>query len=597
MVESDIATLQALMAQGALSSQALVLACLRRIAAYDQQGPALNAIAALHPDALRQARALDAERAAGRLRGPLHGIPLLVKDNYHVAGLPTTAGTLALADWRPDREAGAVRRLRAAGAVILGKATLHELACGITNISSLTGQTCNPYAPGRAPGGSSGGTAAAVAASFAAAGLGSDTSGSIRVPAAANNLVGLRPTRGLASRAGMVPLSGTQDTAGPLARSVADLALVLDAIAGADADDPGTARAARHVPPSYRAALRPGGLAGLRIGILDVLFGSQPGEEDVSAVAYDALAAMEQLGARPAGVDIPMLASLLPASSLTPFEFRQALAGHLAAQGNAPVSGLADILRQGLHHERLDAVLRQREGLRDEDGSGREAVLRVRRRLRRAVLACMKRHNVDVLAYPALRCRPASIGDAQAGANSQLAAATGMPALSLPAGFTRDGLPVGLELLGRDYAEQQLLDCAWHWEQAMRPRRAPFTTPPLQHGRAPAPRRGTLRLQTVGQGGARVRYEIDLPGAALRFDAQAGVMAGDAVIVLALHAPPSGHDARGPVIAHLLRGQDRAQGALALRADLVQALRGPGLVVRLYTRRFPLGAAQGTLAL
>src|SRR5690606_20111651 len=203
VVESDIATLQALMARGVLNSQALVRACLRRVAAYDQQGPALNAIAALHPDALRQARELDAERAAGRLRGPLHGIPLLVKDNFHVAGLPTSAGTLALADWGPGPEAGVVRRLRAAGAVILGKTTLHELACGIINISSLTGQTRNPYAPGRAPGGSSGGTAAAVAGSFAAAGLGSDTSGSIRVPAAANNLVGLRPTRGLASRAGI----------------------------------------------------------------------------------------------------------------------------------------------------------------------------------------------------------------------------------------------------------------------------------------------------------------------------------------------------------------------------------------------------------
>ena len=597
VVESDIATLQALMTRGVLNSQALVRAYLRRVAAYDQLGPALNAIAALHPAALQQARELDAERAAGRLRGPLHGIPLLVKDNFHVAGLPTSAGTLALATWGPGPEAGVVRRLRAAGAVILGKTTLHELACGIINISSLTGQTRNPYAPGRAPGGSSGGTAAAVAGSFAAAGLGSDTSGSIRVPAAANNLVGLRPTRGLASRAGIVPLSETQDTPGPLARSVPDLALLLDAIVGVDADDPATARAARRLPRSFHDALRPDGLAGLRIGVLDALFGTLPGEEDVSRVAYEALAAMERLGASLAGVDISMLAALLPGSSLTPFEFRQAFASHLAAQGGAPVGGLADILRQGLHHEQLDAVLRQREALRDNDGSGRAAVLRVRNRLRRAVLACMKRHGVDVLAYPALRCRPASIGDAQAGANSQLAAATGMPALSLPAGFTRDGLPVGLELLARDHAEQQLLDCARHWELAMQPRRAPFTTPPLRRGRAPAAHRGTLRLQAAGQGSARVRYEIDLPGAVLRFDAAADVQADDAVIALALHAPPSSQAVRGPIVAHLLRGQCRARGTLPLRADLVQALQGPGLELRLYTRRFPLGAAQAALTL
>ncbi|MBV7484736.1 amidase [Bordetella sp. BOR01] len=596
-VESDIAALQAWMAQGILTSQALVLAYLRRIAAYDRQGPGLNAIAALHPDALAQARMRDDERARGQVRGPLHGIPLLVKDNYDVAGLPTTAGTLALADWRPDRDASAVRRLREAGAIILGKTTLHELACGITNISSLTGQTRNPYAPERVPGGSSGGTAAAVAASFAAAGLGSDTSGSIRVPAAVNNLVGLRLTRGLASRAGIVPLSATQDTAGPLARSVADLALVLDVIVGTDAGDPTTARASRHVPPSYRDALRPGALAGLRIGVVRSLFGTLPDEADVSAVAHAALAAMESLGAHLVDVAIPRLESLLAGSSLTPFEFRQALADYLAAQGHAPVGGLADILAQGLHHEQLDAVLRQRDGLRDPDGSCHQAALRARRGLRRAVLAGMKRHDADMLAYPVLRRRPAMAGQPQAGANSQLAAATGMPALSLPAGFTRDGLPVGLELLGRDYTEQHLLDCAWHWEQAMQPRRAPFTTPPLRQGRSPCPRRGTLRLQTAGQGGARVRYEVDLPGAVLRYDAQAEVAPDDAVVALALHAPAPADAARGPVIAHLLRGAARAQGGLALRGDMVQALQGQGLVVRLYTRRFPLGAAQGTLAL
>ncbi|HYG44279.1 MAG TPA: amidase family protein, partial [Bordetella sp.] len=557
-VESDIAALQALMAQGVLTSQALVLAYLRRIAAYDRQGPGLNAIAALHPEALAQARMRDGERARGQVRGPLHGVALLVKDNFDVAGLPTTAGTLALASWQPGGDASAVRRLREAGAIILGKTTLHELACGITNISSLSGQTRNPYAPERVPGGSSGGTAAAVAASFAVAGLGSDTSGSIRVPAAVNNLVGLRLTRGLASRTGIVPLSVTQDTAGPLARSVADLALVLDVIVGPDASDPATTRAARHVPASYRDALRPNALAGARIGLVRSLFGSQPDESEVSAVAYAALAAMQGLGAELTDVAIPRLDPLLGDSSLTPFEFRQALADYLAAQGQAPVSGLADILAQGLHHEQLDAVLRQRDGMRDPDGSRQQAALRARRLLRRAVLAGMKRHGVDMLAYPVLRCRPAMAGQAQAGANSQLAAATGMPALSLPAGFTGDGLPVGLELLGRDYAEQRLLDCAWHWEQAMRPRCAPFTTPPLQHGRPPCPRRGTLRLQTAGQGGARVRYEIDLPAAVLRYDAQAEVAPDDAVIALAVHAPAPADAVRGPVIAHLLRGVGRA---------------------------------------
>lgn len=597
VVDADIMTLQRLMEQKALSSQALVRAYLRRIAAYDQQAPELNAIAALHPDALHQARMLDDERTRGRVRGPLHGIPLLVKDNYQVEGLPTTAGTMALATWQPSPEATTVQRLRAAGAVILGKTTLHELASGITNISSLTGQTRNPYAPCRVPGGSSGGTAAAVAASFAAAGLGSDTSGSIRIPAAVNNLVGLRMTPGLVSRSGIVPLSKTQDVAGPLARSVEDLALVLDAIAGPDHQDRSTATASRHVPPSYWRALQPGALKGLRIGIVHALFGAQADEEEISSIVYSALACMEELGAHATSVKLPRLAMTLRECSLIPFEFRQALADYLAARGNAPIQGLADILHQGLHHEQLDKVLRLRENQRDEHGDGRAIALHARQRLRRAMHACMNRHHVDVLVYPVSRGRPVIAGEPPSTSNSQLSAASGMPALSLPIGFTRDGLPVGLELLGRDHTEQQLLNYAWHWERTMQPRRIPFTTPPLRQGRTPPVWRDTLRLHTEAQGYAEVHYEVDLPAAALRFEARAEVKADDTIVALALHAPPSEYAIRGPVIAHLLRGQTRASGTLALRADLVSALKESGLIARLYTRRFPLGSAEGVLTL
>ncbi len=240
--ELGILALQAAQTDGTVTARGLVQSYLARIAAYDQAGPALNAIVLLNPLALDEADALDRERAARGPRGPLHGIPILVKDNYDTATMPTSGGALGLARLQPAADAFQVQKLRAAGAVILGKTTMHELAAGITTISSLTGQTRNPYDLQRVPGGSSGGTGAAVAASFAAAGMGSDTCGSIRIPAANQNLVGLRATRGLSSRTGVMPLSDTQDVAGPLARSVTDLALVLDATVGPDPADAGDGR-------------------------------------------------------------------------------------------------------------------------------------------------------------------------------------------------------------------------------------------------------------------------------------------------------------------------------------------------------------------
>ncbi len=246
--EQSILDLQAAQTAGRVASKGLVESYLARIAAYDQAGPALNAIVLLNPRARDEAEALDRERAAKGPRGPLHGIPVLIKDNYDTADMPTTAGTLGLATLRPAADAFQVKRLRDAGAVILGKTTMHELAAGITTISSLTGQTRNPYDLARVPGGSSGGTGAAIGASLAAAGMGSDTCGSIRIPAANQNLVGLRATRGLSSRTGVIPLSSTQDVAGPLARTVTDLAIMLDATVGADPQDAVTADAARAHP-------------------------------------------------------------------------------------------------------------------------------------------------------------------------------------------------------------------------------------------------------------------------------------------------------------------------------------------------------------
>ncbi|CAJ48604.1 amidase [Bordetella avium] len=579
--EADIATLQARMADGSATAESLLLACLARIRAYDQDGPKLNSVVCLAPGALEEARALDQERARHGPRGPLHGIPLLVKDNYDSADMPTSAGALALATHQPTQDAWALGRLREAGAVIVGKTTLHELAAGITNTSSLTGSTRNPYDPRRVPGGSSGGTAAAIAASFATAGLGSDTSGSLRIPAAVNNLVSLRATPGLIGRSGIVPLSPTQDCAGPLARSVHDLALLLDALAGADPQDP----ASRMGGGGFHARLNPEGLKGLRIGVIGELFGSDADEEEISRRCREALDAMRDLGADVVEIQIPQLTERLRASSLTPLEFRTALAAYLARHPQTPIHSLGGILKRGLHHQALDAVLRLRNATEDSNGSRLAATLLLRQALRDSVQQAM--HGLDVLAYPSLRRRPAMIGEPQGGANAQLSPGIGFPALCLPAGFTSDALPLGLELLGRPGSDQALLDAALHWERASQPRRAPFTTPQLL--RLPASRRRTLHHAPADPADIAVtlHYEADLPRAELRFQAQAEGRDSDALIALTLHSP------LGPVIAPLLRASLSAEGVLPLQGDWAQALLGPGLIVRLYTQRHPLGVDCG----
>ena len=254
--ERSIADLQTALSTGVVTSRQLVEAYFARIEAYDRSGPELRAFISVNPGALDTADALDRERQDGRVRGPLHGIPVAIKDNFDTADMPTTGSSIALATHQPARDAFQVEKLRAAGAIVIGKTNLHELAAGILTVSSLGGYTRNPYDPSRNPGGSSGGTGAAVAASFAAAGLGSDTCGSIRIPAAFNNLVGLKPTMGLSSRAGVIPLSLSQDVAGPLARSVDDLAIMLDATVGPDARDPATGAGRGRTPAAVNPAAK-----------------------------------------------------------------------------------------------------------------------------------------------------------------------------------------------------------------------------------------------------------------------------------------------------------------------------------------------------
>lgn len=589
--EQSILDLQAAQTAGKVTSRRLVESYLARIQAYDQAGPRLNALVLINPRAREDADALDRERAEKGPRGPLHGIPVLIKDNYDTADMPTSGGSLALATLQPAADAFQVRKLREAGAVILGKTTMHELASGITTISSLTNQTRNPYDLYRSPGGSSGGTGAAIGASFAAAGMGSDTCGSIRIPAANQNLVGVRGTHGLSSRTGVMPLSSTQDIAGPLARTVTDLAIMLDATVGADPADAITRDSAGHIPKSYRDALVDGGLKGARIGALRSLWGTAGEDGEVTGIMNKALDGMKAQGADVVDIAVPGLDDLLRDSSVIADEFKFDLMAYLAKHPTAPVKSLGEVIERGLHHEALDANFKLRNTPEKRETEHYRQAMVKRRAARAAVLATLEEQRIDVLAYPTLRRKPAAIGDPQIGSNCQLSATTGLPAITMPGGFTTDGLPIGLELLGGAWTEATLLKYAYAWEQATRPRRAPFSTPPLVKGVAPAAVAADMTI-----GAATVKLNFDRTTGALRYDVTTAGMATDRVVGLTIQRGDG--DKPGPIVAHLLTpSQITGSGTLILRGRNREDLAAGRLYLELYTRQQPLGVGRQKLEL
>ena len=594
VAEASIPQLQAALASGALTSRQLVLAYLARIAAYDQIGPSLNSIVTLNPAALAQADALDKERASKGPRGPLHGIPVLVKDNFDTQDMPTSGGALALATLQPSQDAHQVDKLRSAGAIILGKTAMHELAAGTTTISSLTGQSRNPYDLLRSPGGSSGGTGAAIAASFAAAGMGSDTCGSIRIPAAYQNLFGLRTTRGLASRTGVIPLSDTQDVAGPLARSVADLAIMLDATVGSDKRDAITAGADAHVPKSYADALQPGSLKGARIGVLRSLFTIVPDDGDGKLVYDQAITAMRNAGAEVIEVAIPGLDEMLTESGST-YEFVEDLRRYLAAHPGAPVASLEEIVKAGLHHDQLDKRLRDPLAGPDRSSPGYQVLLAKRTVARAATDALLAKERLDALLYPTALGRPPVIGAENIYSNCRLSVVTGLPALAIPAGFTPRGLPVGLELLGAAFAEPRLLALGHGWEQLAKPRQPPFSTPPLVAGKAPGPQQTVVNLAGGGTAKATIRFSYDPTTARMHADVTANGSGRDAPISIALHRSHEGGP--GPILVPImLRGQKRVSADLVLDALARADLAAGRLAAVLYTAAAPLGTGRTALA-
>lgn len=579
--EATVAALQRAMAEGRTTSVALVDAYLARIAAYDQQGPRLNAMIRLNPGARAEARRLDAERRAGRVRGPLHGIPIILKDNFDTHDLPTSGGSLALANHRTAGDAFVVRRLRDAGAVVLGKSNMHELAAGITTISSLGGQTCNPYDPRRTPGGSSGGTGAAIAASFAAVGWGSDTCGSIRIPAAFGSLVGLRPTHGLVSRTGVMPLSHTQDIAGPIARTVGDLAVALDATVGPDPADTSTRVLAGRPLPRFVDALSARALRGARIGILANYFTDADGE--ILDTVRAAIRAMHAAGADTVSVTIAGFDSLLAGTSVINFEHKFDLLDYLARAPAGPVASLADLVATGLEHDALEARFRLADTAGTRDSPAYRRALARQAAARARITALLDSLRLDALVYPTMRRKPALVGEPQLGGTCGLSAQTGLPALTIPAGFTAEGLPVGVELLGGPFTDVRLVSLGHAFEQLGPRRRAPFSTPALVDGRAPA----ATAFSAVARGDAataRARFVYEPLRSTLRFEVGvAGGAAGHVEAVVLRRRDANG----GLRVAHRLSGPGTttASGSLTLTAvdrtallqgELVFSLVGPG---------------------
>jgi amidase len=486
--EVSVADLQKQMTHGERSCEQIVAAYLGRIDALDRRGPTLASVIETNPEAIEAARALDAERRSKGPRGPLHGIPVLVKDNVDTADkMTTTAGSLALEGSVPARDAHVAARLREAGAVILGKANMSEWANfrssrSVSGWSARGGQCRNPYALDRNPCGSSSGSGVAVAANLAPLAVGTETDGSIVCPATNCGIVGIKPTVGLVSRAGIIPISHTQDTAGPMARSVADAAALLTALAGEDGRDPATANG-RGKAKDYTRSLDPTGLRGARIGVARNMAGFHP---DTDRLFDAAIADMKRLGAEivdPA--DVPGVQELGdPEFEVLLYEFKAGLEAYLAGLGKgARVKTIAELIAFNEANRAREMPWFGQEILIKARDKGplttpayREALDKCARLARAEGLdGVFESHRLDALVAPtgapAWVIDPVS-GDHFVGGNSTPAAVAGYPSLSVPMGFVF-GLPVGLTFIGRAWSEAQLVKLAYAYERETRHRKPP----------------------------------------------------------------------------------------------------------------------------
>lgn len=488
--EATIANVHDAMRAGRLTCVALVGQYLKRIAAYDKNGPAINSIVLINPDAEKQAAELDRRFAQSGLTGPLHCVPMIVKDNFETKGLQTTDGALAFAGYIPDQDAFLVKRVKEAGAIVLAKSNMAEWAFSPyeTVSSILPGYTRNPYALDRVTAGSSGGTAAAIAASFGLVGFGSDTGNSIRGPSSHQALVGIRSTMGLTSRAGVFPLSLLADIAGPIARTVEDATKVFQVVAGADPNDPVTSAATAHLPQDYTASFDRNGLHGAVIGVLRQAYERNSTDPEIVRIFMSAVEDLRRAGATivdPATVDLSAIAR--PRDLGPCMGFKYDLNRFLASRGDrVPVKTLAEIIRSGRFHPSVQGRLENAEKGPENgpDTPACQAGNAYRDKVRGAVVKTMDQLHLNAFVYPTWSNVPRLIGDLNtpAGDNSQFySPTTGFPAINVPMGFTRGGtLPAGMTIYGRAWSEPLLLKFAYAYEQATHHRHPPSTTPPLR---------------------------------------------------------------------------------------------------------------------
>ncbi len=494
--EATISGIHAAFKSGRLNCRDLVNAYLKRIEAYNKSGPSLNAMQTVNSRALVEADRLDAAYKASGPVGPLHCIPVALKDQVETSDMPTSYGSAVFKDFTPKQDATIVTKLKAAGAIIIAKSAMGEFASGY--LSSAAGAIRNAYDPKRHASGSSGGTGAAVTTNMATIGIGEDTGGSIRGPAAVSGLVGLRPTVPLVSRYGMMPARPSTDTLGPMARTVEDAAKLLDVIAGYDPHDPITSYAVGQVPPSYAAFLKKDGLKGMRIGIIrqpmDVKTDTNSADyKKVRQVVDKAIDDLKRLGAQVIEADnLPDLKAL--SSKLydaNEFETEAATNAYLARQGNAPVKTLREILLTGKVTPSRTKALLAGLGKTTED-PGYLQILLLREQTRQKFLTIMADQKLDAFVYATFDHQPVvipqnALSDANAndtgtlGNNRRLSPALGFPAITVPGGLTTDGIPVGIELLARPFSEGLLFQLAYAYEQGTHNRKPPPSTPPLNN--------------------------------------------------------------------------------------------------------------------
>lgn len=481
LIETSIGEIHDAMLAGVITSEDLVDAYLNRIRQYDQT-TLLNSIVVINPKARSEARDLDAEfKRTGKLR-PLHGIPIIVKDNYDTAGLQTTGGSLAMKGSVPPDDAFQVARLREAGAIVLAKSNMAEWAFSpYVTESSIAGVTRNPYDLDRVPAGSSGGTGASVAANFGVVGLGTDTGNSIRGPSSHNMLVGIRSTKGLTSIDGIIPLYARNDVGGPMARTVEDAVRILNVIAGFDPADPITARSEGHIPPSYLDFLDVNGLQGARIGVFRQYVDAPSADPAVRSVTERAIDELRSQGAEiidPVG--LPGYDSLT--ENLWCNTFQHDVNAYLTSLGDSsPHKNITSVYESGLYSpyikSRLERALEENRAPEDRDPICVDVFTTPANiAFREAVLEMMNAHELDAFVYPTWSNPPRHIGDMEtpAGDNSQyFSPHTGFPAITVPIGFSYDVLPVGLTFIGREYGEPTLIRLAYAYEQATLFRRAP----------------------------------------------------------------------------------------------------------------------------